>query len=321
MHFKRIAIYMLLGLLLTLIIIFSLWNANRQQAVLQQNENNNIPAGTEEPLTIVATFFPVRHFAEQVVGTNANDASPTATLVTVVPSNTEPHDFEPTPKNIATIEEADLFLVNGGEVDAWAEELQRNVQQNGGKVVNMMECLGGDVNAADPHIWLDPLLVQQEVGCIRDVLIALDPEHAQTYQQRTRDYLDELNVLHTEYSGGLETCSLRTIIVSHDAFGYLGRRYEIEVLPIAGISPESEPSSQDIANLSALANERGIEHIFFETLASPELAETIAEEVGAETLVLNPFEGLTEEEIAAGESYLSVMRDNLANLSIAMQCE
>ena len=110
-------------------------------------------------------------------------------------------------------------------------------------------------------------------------------------------------------------------MASHAAFGYLAERYNINVISIAGISPEEEPSPKRMAEIAQLAKQKNIKHIFFETLVSPKLSETIAREIGAETLVFNPLEGLTNEEIATGEDYISVMEKNLVNLRTALICK
>lgn len=279
----------------------------------------------DSTVNIVASFYPLAHIAEQVTKNTPAHVS------TVVPTGVEPHDFEPSAQDTARILSADLFLMNGAELEHWAEEItaKKFVMSNHVTLLPLQEeddeheedADEDEHGAFDPHFWLDPVIVQTEVTVIADELSRLFPEYETQYQQNAASYIAELQQLDTAYQNGLNTCQIREIIVSHDAFSYLGERYDIELHAIAGLSPEEEPSARHIAELSTLATEKGITHIFFETLVSPKLAETIATEIGAETLVLNPLEGLTDEEQAAGKTYISVMNENLQNLRTAMQCQ
>jgi len=172
----------------------------------------------------------------------------------------------------------------------------------------------------DPHIWLDPSLAKREVEIIRDTLSRVDPENATFYETNASKYIAELEALDSSFSSGLAQCKTRDIVASHGAFGYLAKKYNINVINIAGMSPEEEPTPKRMAEIAELIKEKEITHIFFETLVSPALAETLAAEVGAKTLVVNPMEGLTEEELSSGENYVSVMRQNLENIRTALSC-
>jgi zinc transport system substrate-binding protein len=173
----------------------------------------------------------------------------------------------------------------------------------------------------DPHIWLDPVLVKGIVEAIRDAYVQVDPANRASYEANAAAFVTELEALDQKYQATLSQYDKRTIVVSHNAFGYLARRYGLDVVFIAGLSPEAEPSPQELAAISRLARERGVKYIFFETLVSPRLAQTVATEVGAQTLVFDPLEGLTDEDIASGESYISVMEQNLDNLKIALEAQ
>ncbi|HLD21309.1 MAG TPA: zinc ABC transporter substrate-binding protein [Patescibacteria group bacterium] len=288
---------------------------------------------TSEKLNVVASFYPLAHFAEQVGGSFIS-------VNTITPLGVEPHDFEPTPQDIASINTAQVFLFQGAGLDPWAEQIQNDVAHAGVAVVEMTEKVplltaSGEEHAHegeeedfehaageyDPHTWLDPLTAVQEVEAIRDALKQADPEHAATYDANAQAYIVQLQQLHDAYQQGLDLCRFREIIVSHNAFQYLAKQYAITTIPIAGITPDQEPSPRAIAELSTLAKEKGIKYIFFETLASPKIAETIATEINAQTLVLNPIEGLTPEEVQSGKTYISVMQDNLQNLRTAMECK
>jgi zinc transport system substrate-binding protein len=282
---------------------------------------------------IVVTFHPLAEFAKGV----GNDM---VEVTSVVPVGTEPHDYEPTPKDISRIYASDLFLLNGAGMDAWAERLVPELERRGVKVVvteDVVEVAGlseeevseeghedehaEEHSGVNPHFWLDPVLVRAEVTAIRDALVEEDVERREAYIQNAENYLAQLEELDRMYRTGLASCQKDVVITAHDAFAYPAERYGFEALAIAGLSPETEPSPRRLAEIASLARQEEVRYILFETLVSPRLAETLAREVGAETLVLNPFEGLTEEEMHAGENYFSVMRSNLQTLQTALECK
>jgi zinc transport system substrate-binding protein len=174
--------------------------------------------------------------------------------------------------------------------------------------------------AFDPHIWLDPLMAAEQVTLIGEALAEADPAGAAAYRSRSSQYAGRLKQLHEEFSKGLTNCGTRDLVVAHDAFSYLAKRYSLNIIAVTGVFSGEEPSPKRIAEVARLAREKSIRYIFFEPLASPKIAETIARETGAEVLELNPLESLTKEEEAAGKDYISVMRANLANMRKALKC-
>jgi zinc transport system substrate-binding protein len=278
-----------------------------------------LPAGASGGLRVAASFYPLAHFAEQVGGRHV-------AVENIMPPGAEPHEYEPSPRDIKKIWESDVFMYHGGGLDPWAEKVGTQVGAEGLLTVRMTDHFnllpaGEGKDRRDPHIWLDPLLAWKEAEAIRDVFVKADPDHEEAYTENCTAYTDALYVLHRNYEIGLASCKRREIVVTHDAFGYLARRYGLTAYAVSGLSPEEEPSARKLALLTRLAREKEIRYIFFEVLASPSLAETIAREVGAETLVLNPLGGLTREETEAGETYISIMEANLKNLRLALECE
>ncbi|NBS41604.1 ABC transporter substrate-binding protein, partial [bacterium] len=176
-------------------------------------------------------------------------------------------------------------------------------------------------NAFDPHFWLDPKLAKAEIALIRDTLMDADPANAKAYAANAAAYTETLAKIDAAYETGLSACKNPTVVTSHAALAYVAKEYGFDVISIAGLSPDEEPSAGRLAEIAAMVKAKKIGYIYFETLVSPKLAQTIAEEVGAQTLVFNPLEGLTEEETAAGKTYVSVMEENLANLKTGMMCE
>ncbi len=268
-------------------------------------------------IDVVTSFYPIAEFARQVGGD-------LVTVSTITPPGTEPHDYEPTGRQVAEMYGADVLFYNGSGVDAWAEKLAADLKLRGVPTVRIASAIdllaSSEDTETDPHFWLDPILAAKEVALIRDTLSTVDVKNDATYAKNADAYLARLASLDAEFVSGLASCRQRTVITSHAAFAYLAKRYRFEVISISGISPEQEPSAGRLSEIAATAKAKGVKAIFFETLVSPKLSETIASEIGAITLVFNPLEGLSDEEATAGEDYLSVMRQNLRNLKIGMVC-
>ncbi len=269
-------------------------------------------------LTIAASIYSVAHFAQQVGGNRVN-------VITITPAGAEPHDFEPTAQDIINVNQSKLFIYNGNGIDVWGDKARADVVKNGGRVLKISDAMTSFSDAAaegplDPHFWLNPVLAKEEIGLIRDALTAVDPTGASYYRGNAQNYLSQLDQLDKDYRTGLSSCWRRDIVTAHAAFGYLAQGYGLNQIAIAGLSPDEEPSPQKLAEITALVENRGIEYIFFETLVSPKLSETIATEVGAKTLVLNPLEGLANRDIAEGKTYLTEMKQNLTNLRTALAC-
>lgn len=260
---------------------------------------------------IVASVFPVYEFTRQIAGDRAR-------AVLLVPAGVEPHDWEPSPRDIALVGRARVFVYNGAGLEPWAARLVREIEGKGTAVV--IATTGIPLVAGDPHVWLDPVLARSEVETIHAALDRADPAGAAAYADNARAFSAKLAELNDRFEAGLRDCARREIVVSHAAFGYLARRYRLEQVPVMGLAPESEPSPAALAAIARLARERKITTVFFETLVSRRLADTLAAEVGARTLVLNPVEGLTREEAAAGKGYLDLMAANLASLREGLGC-
>lgn len=296
-------------------------------------------APSTEILSVTASFYPLAYLAEEVGGALVN-------VHQITPAGVEPHDYEPSPQDIAAIHDAAVFLLNGAGLDPWAEKIHDERKGTSAITVKMVDhvaLLDGphdghnedDEHAEDehdeeedhpeeshdPHIWLDPVLMKKGAELVRDAFIQADPEHADMYRANADTLIASLDTLHSTIMNGLAECAIREVVVSHNAFGYLSARYDFASHALAGLSPEEEPSARKMAEIAEIARAKNIRYIFFETLASPKLSDTIAREIGAQTLVLNPIEGLTPEDKANGSNYISLMEENLTNLRTAMQCQ
>ena len=269
-------------------------------------------------LSVAASIYPVYFFASEI-GDNK------AEVIDVTPAGVEPHDYEPTAADMRKIENSRLVILNG-VIEPWAGQLQQNIDQNrtmiviaGQSLTNRLSEENGS-NVTDPHVWLDPKLAEKMVIKILQGFVQADSLNADYYRQRAATLVLELDKLDAAYRSGLSECSEKDIITSHAAFGYLAAEYGLNQVSIAGLSPDTEPSPRQLVDLATFAKTNDIKYIFFESLASPKLSLTLANEIGAKTLVLDPIEGLTKDEMDAGQDYFSLMESNLANLKIALGC-
>jgi zinc transport system substrate-binding protein len=280
----------------------------------------------DDKIKVVTTFYPMYDFAKNVVG-DAGDVQ------LLIPAGTEPHDYEPSAKDIAKITDADAFVYNSHELETWVEDVLENVDQKKVAVVeaaasiDLMEGTAHDHeddeadheehdhdHELDPHVWLDPVLAQKEVEAIRDALIKKYPEQKAVFEKNTAAYLEKLAALDTEYKEALSDAKNKTFVTQHAAFGYLAKQYGLTQESIAGISPDQEPSPSRLAELKKYIEAHDVSVIYFETSASSKVAQTLAKETGVELSVLNPLESITKQEQEQGEDYISVMRANLEAL-------
>ena len=173
----------------------------------------------------------------------------------------------------------------------------------------------------DPHIWLDPILVKQQVNVIRDGLIQVDPDNKEHYEENARIYNDKLDALDMKIGSALSSCQKDTIVPYHNAFTYLGERYDIHIMALGGMAPDSEASAAEIAEFVDFVKDNDIKVIFSEELVDPRLAEVIAEEANAQVLLFSPLEALSKDEKDTNVSYIDKMEDNLDSLKVALECQ
>jgi zinc transport system substrate-binding protein len=270
-------------------------------------------------LRVVTAFYPLQFLSQRIGG----DA---VTVTELTKPGAEPHDVELSPRQVGDIVDARLVVYLRGfqpAIDAAVEQEAKHRAFDVGSVVRRLPYDGakGEEHEAaagntDPHVWLDPVRYSTIAGILGQRLAAADPTHAAGYIARAAAVQTELATLNSEFAQGLRTCARHEIVTSHEAFHYLADRYGLTEVGITGISPESEPSPRRLAQIADQARATGTTTIFFETLVSPKIAETLAQEVGAKAAVLDPLEGLTEPNA----DYFSVMRDNLRALTLALGC-
>lgn len=280
----------------------------------------SLPQDNNQKNQITTSFYPLYYFASVIGGDKVN-------VVNITPAGAEPHDYEPSSQDIIQIMNSKVLFLNG-LVEPWGQKMQNNLLGKSTRVVTIGSDLmtqtildeKGD-NSLDPHVWLSPVLAKQIVAKITLELSSTDPINKQYYQENGSNLQVQLNQLDQEYRTSLQNCQTKDIVTSHAAFGYLANTYGLKQISIAGLSPDAEPSLKQLAQITNFAKSNQVKYIFFESLVSPKLANTLAQEVGAQTLVLNPLEGLSQADLLAGKTYFTEMKNNLQNLRTALQCQ
>jgi zinc transport system substrate-binding protein len=280
-------------------------------------------AADDGSLRAVAAFYPLAWVTEEVGGAGWE-------VTNLTGPGTEPHDLSLDIAQTADIARADVVVLEHGfqpAVDTTVETSAEDaVVVDAADVVELMpasehdhehEEAGHDHGDLDPHFWLDPLLMADLGDAVAEQLAAVDPDGVERYTSNAADLRAQLEQLDSRYAESLATCERTTTVVTHEAFGYLGR-YGLTFEAISGLSPGAEPTPADLARLEDLVRRDGVTTVFSERLASSKMADTLASDLGLDTAVLDPIEGLSDE--TAGESYLSLMAQNLAALQEANGC-
>lgn len=319
-------------------------------------------------LQVMASFYTMYDFAQKIGGEHVQ-------VTCMVPSGTEPHDWEPSTKDITRMEQADVFIYNGAGMEHWVSDvlaglsnkklisveasqgvsLLRSAEEEDGHdheavhadedeedshehddadaedAVHEEDAADRVVAAApdghdahehgeyDPHVWLDPMNAKQEMQNICEALSEADPEHRADYQANYEKWAKQLDELDKTYQTTLENLSERNIVVAHEAYGYLCRRYNLTQVSIEGMSPDSEPDPGRMADIIDFVRANNVRAIFFEELSGSRTAETVAAETGVKLLTLSPLEGLSDRQEETGGDYFSVMEENLQQLTEALR--
>lgn len=282
----------------------------------------------KDQLNVVTTFYPMYDFATKVTKDKAN-------VSMLIDGGVEPHDYEPSAKDMAKIQNADVFIYNSHEMETWVESVLKNIDTSKIKVIEASKGIEllegahddeeesdeheGHSHAVDPHVWLDPILVKQEVDTITKEVTAVDKENASFYKQNADDFKKDLDKLDQDYAKSFKDVTNRKFVTQHMAFSYLAHRYNLEQRPISGISPDQEPTPKELKKIEDFVKNEKIETIYTESSASPKIAKTISDATGAELAVLNPMETVSKSKRDAGEDYLSIMNQNLDALKLSIK--
>ncbi len=282
-------------------------------------------AADPSKLQVYTSFYGVYDFVSKIGGDKIQ-------VYNIVPTGTEPHNWEPTSGDMMNLSKGDILFFNGAGMENWVDKVKAAVENENLKYIKLSEGIeliksrhshgdsDGDLDfdSVDPHIWLNPINAKKEAETIKNALSAADPSNAEYYNKNYEDFSKKADELDADFRNMTARAENKTIVVAHEAYGYLCEAYGIEQIAIEGLSADSEPSPAKMAEISKFIKDNDVRYIFFERLLSAKAAEVISEETGAELLVLNPFEGLTQEEINAGADYFSVMRENFENIKKAI---
>lgn len=286
------------------------------------------PAPDPDRVSIAASFYPLEYLTSRIAGDHA-------VVTTLTGPGVEPHDVELSPRVVGSLSSTDLVIYARGlqpavdlAVDGQAADHQLDVntaidllrlEGDGTEETQAPGGEAGDENGGvDRHFWLDPTLYQKVGGSIERELATLDPAHAADYKANLAALSHDLTALDNDYAQGLASCASRTLVTTHQAFGYLAHRYDLREISITGLAPDTEPSPGRLAEVTAQIRDQGVTTVFTEPLLSDVVARTVAAETGARVLILDPVEGLTSS--SAGTDYLQIMRANLSSLQEGLDC-
>lgn len=283
----------------------------------------------EDKLNVYSSFYPMYDFAKKIGKDKIN-------IKNLIPAGTEPHDWEPTPKDLVNIGDSDVFIYSGAGMESWIDKVSENVKNDD---MDMVEASKGidlldseekessknkssdehEHGEYDPHVWLDPENAKIQMKNIKDAFSKADPKNKDFYEKNYEENVVKLDSLDQKFKDEIGKTKNKDIVVAHEAFGYLCNAYGINQIAIEGLSPDSEPDAARMVEITNFAKKNNIKYIFFEELVSSKVSNTLAKEVGAKTEVLNPLEGLTDKQIKDGEDYFSIMEKNLKSILKALE--
>lgn len=255
--------------------------------------------------TVVTSFYPLEYVTRQLAGENVR-------VVNLTAPGVEPHDLDPSPRQVAEVADADLVVFESELQPAIDNAVEQNAGDHSLDVAPHV-----DLDEENPHFWLDPIRLAQAAEAIEERLAKVDPDHADDFAANLATLTTTLEALDRDYRSGLAECERNLVVTSHDAFGYQ-EKYGLRFAPIAGLSPDAEPSPAHLSELRSLIEKEHITTVFSETLASPKMAETLSHDLGLEAAVLDPVEGVAK---GSSSDYVSIMRANLAALQKADGCK
>ncbi len=280
---------------------------------------------TKKPIVAVTTFALydiVKHIGDNTVQT-----------VHILPFGVDPHSFEPTPKLMAQIEKSALVIYSGAGLEPWVNGFHFKAKAiNMSKYVKLRKLNANehelhdhhDTQCAhtmtDPHYWLDFANMQRATAVITNELIKLLPQNKALYEQNKKRYVTMLQNLDKAYRKQLSSCRADTVVVSHNALGYLSRNYGFHVESLTGLSSEAQPSAKDVTRVMDDIQKEGVTTIFFEHFVNDRVIKRIAKDAHIHLEVFQPLGNVTKDEAAAKLSYEDIMQRNLDKLSKALMC-
>ena len=273
-------------------------------------------------IQVATSFYPLEFLVHEIGKDLIN-------VQNITPAGTEVHEYEPTQQQIIDISKSDLLLLNGAGLESWSKKITeinpspKNILDLS-KTFQLTELDEEGQKIQDPHIWLSPKNYIRMTQLLTTNLQKSQNQDTQAkIKTNSQALIQKLENLERDYRSQLSpiNCTKTKFLTNHDAFNYLAKDYNLEVISINGLSPESEPTTQELAKLASIVKFENIKYIMTETTSSPKLAITLASQADIKTLELNPLEGLTKEDIESGKNYITEMTSNLKNLAIALECK
>lgn len=278
-------------------------------------------------LRVVATLFPQYDFARRIAGERAQ-------VTLLMPPGVESHSFDPAPADIVTVQQADVFLYTGPQMESWAEGMIASLPDDT-EVIDLSQCVvlssraqaehtdddGHDHgHLADPHIWTSPVNAMKMVSTILEALCKADPEGSAFYRTNAQEYQEELKELDEDFRRIVNDSQRRTLAFSgRFALHYFAQEYGLScVAALEACSGESEPSAQSVAQVISTVRDQGLPAVYYEELSDPKVGRSIATETGAQLLLFHSCHNLSKDEFERGETYLSLMRQNAENLKVGL---
>jgi zinc transport system substrate-binding protein len=295
------------------LIMFILFSSVQNLYAQNPVSNSTLQLEINSKLKVVSSFFPIDQFVGKVGGEAIE-------RMLLIPKGVEPHDYEPTIKDIQRVDSADVLVYNGLGFENWIGKMSNPQKIDASKGLNASYLDERNVTF-DPHVWLDPLLAKKQVENIRDGLIMIDPTHKDIYVNNSNNFLNELDNLDEKIRTDLESCKKKDFITFHNSFSYFAKQYGLNQHSISNTDPESEVTPARLTEIINIAKTLGLQVIYSEELVDPRQATVVAQEVpDGKVLVLSPIEGLSENEQKAGLGYIDKMNDNINNLMVGLQC-
>ncbi len=303
-------IYIVVGVLIAVIIV---------AAVASLYLTNNLGNNPSSKITVLATFYPLYDFAQNVGGDKIS-------VSVLVPETVDVHDFQPTPSDIAQVSSANVLIYNGAGLEPWIQDVINSagnpnlITVDTSKNITILpvspQFQQGN-RTVDPHIWLNPEDAKQQVNNILQGLIQADPADTQYFTSNANTYLAKLDELNTEAINATTNTATNVFVTFHEAFSYFAKQYNVTQISILGPFQE-EPTPTDIQNVINAIHQNHLKYVGYESLENPAVSQSISTQTNATLINMNPIEGLTAEQKAAGDNYISLMKQDIANIHTAL---
>lgn len=302
--------YIAVGILIAVIIV---------AAVAGLYLTNNLGNSPSSKITVLATFYPLYDFAQNVGGDKVS-------VSVLVPETVDVHDFEPTPSDIAQISSANVIIFNGAGLEPWIQDVINSAGNPNLITVDTSQNITllpvsaqfqQSNQTIDPHIWLNPEDAKQQVNNILQGLIKADPADSQYFTQNANAYVAKIDELNTEAINATTNTATNVFVTFHEAFAYFAKQYNVTQLSILGPF-EEEPTPSDIQNVITAINQYHLKYVGYESLENPAISQSIGTQTNATLINMNPIEGLTTQEKANGDNYISLMKQDIVNIHLAL---